>query len=129
MGRDSNRRSLRIRSNLLLIVIAGSLKNLLYLINLIATICPDFFGKQSHIHDVITKRLLRQQDHLLKIRFPHVPRNDAAVVRFAWGRIAAIVGVYVNSLMSARPVPLASLLNRPYPIVTTIFPFALPEAR
>ena len=60
---------------------------LIFLINLIAT-------KQSHIHDAITKRLLRQQDHLLKIKFPHVPRNDAAVVRFVLGRIAAIVGVY-----------------------------------
>ena len=49
----------------------------IFLINLIAT-------KQSHIHDAITKRLLRQQDHLLKIKLPHVPRNDAAVVRFVW---------------------------------------------
>jgi hypothetical protein len=44
--------------------------------------------KQSHIHDAITKRLLRQQDHLLKIKFSHVPRNDAAVVRFALVEIA-----------------------------------------
>ena len=29
-----------------------------------------------------------------KNQVPHVPRNDAAVVRFTLGRIAAIVGVY-----------------------------------
>ena len=54
----------------------------IFLINLIAT-------KQSLSYGVVlTKRLLRQQDHLLKIKFPHVPRNDAAVVRFALAGIA-----------------------------------------
>ena len=67
----------------------------IFLINLIAP-------KQSHIHDAIAKRLLRQQDHLLKIKLPHVPRNDAAVVRFALGRIAAIVGVYDDVKLNSR---------------------------
>ena len=38
--------------------------------------------KQSLSYDVCTTRLLRQQDQLLKIKFLHVPYNDAAVVRF-----------------------------------------------
>ena len=58
----------------------------IFLINLIAT-------KQSHIHDAITRRLLRQQDHLLKIKFSHVPRNDAAVVGFALVVIANEAGL------------------------------------
>jgi hypothetical protein len=44
--------------------------------------------KQSHIYDAFTTRLRRQQDHLLKIKFSHVPRNDAAVVTFALAEIA-----------------------------------------
>jgi len=68
----------------------------IFLINLIAT-------KQSHIHDAIAKRLLRQQDHLLKIKLPHVPRNDAAVVRFALAGIAiSPVIVIARSLNNFR---------------------------
>jgi hypothetical protein len=55
--------------------------------------------KQFHIHDAIAKRLLRQQDHLLKIKFSHMPRNDAAVVRFALAGIA----IGVNWLMRSNP--------------------------
>ena len=51
---------------------------------------------------LLTKRLLRQRDHLLKIKFSHVPYNDAAVVRFALGRIAAIVDVYDNVKLNSR---------------------------
>ena len=64
---------------------------LIFLINLIAT-------KQSHIHDAITTRLLRQQDHLLKIKFSHVPRNDAAVVRFALAGKAIFINRHCEEL-------------------------------
>jgi len=64
---------------------------LIFLINLLAT-------KQSHIHDAFTKRLLRQQDHLLKIKLPHVPRNDAAVVRFAMRGKAIFINRHCEEL-------------------------------
>ena len=46
----------------------------IFLINLIAT-------KQSHNYGVVSyQEIASATDHLLKIKFYHVPRNDAAVV-------------------------------------------------
>jgi len=64
------------------IVIARILNNLIYFINLIAT-------KQSLSYRVASyQKIASATRSFIKIKLRHVPRNDAAVVRFALGGIA-----------------------------------------
>jgi len=49
------------------------LKNIHLLINLTGTTCPDFSGSNLLAMELLlTKSLLREQNHLLEIKLPHV---------------------------------------------------------